>query len=201
MRWPDGRSGRTDHDGRPVPRCGNGRWHRAPCDVAMQDATAAVPRNCCPLNGRYRPPPRWAGSSLHQPPGTLHLVRAGHLDGFQRTGNRLQMALGQVQVNGGVSELGVSEKHLDGAQIGAGFQPMGSEAMSKRMRRYVLGDPGTLGSLVHGLPDDLLCNGHVGPPALYCAWEKIGLGLHPSPVDRKSTRLNSSHANISYAVF
>src|SRR3712207_7243767 len=27
-------------------------------------------------------------------------------------------------------------------------------------------------------------------------------GLHPDPViDRKSTRLNSSHANISYAVF
>src|SRR3712207_7508347 len=26
-------------------------------------------------------------------------------------------------------------------------------------------------------------------------------GLHPVGVDRKSTRLNSSHANISYAVF
>src|SRR3712207_7151427 len=26
-------------------------------------------------------------------------------------------------------------------------------------------------------------------------------GLHGIPVDRKSTRLNSSHANISYAVF
>src|SRR5258707_11831444 len=26
-------------------------------------------------------------------------------------------------------------------------------------------------------------------------------GLAPDPVDRKSTRLNSSHANISYAVF
>src|SRR3712207_7816858 len=26
-------------------------------------------------------------------------------------------------------------------------------------------------------------------------------GVFPSPADRKSTRLNSSHANISYAVF
>src|SRR3712207_8101530 len=26
-------------------------------------------------------------------------------------------------------------------------------------------------------------------------------GLPPGPIDRKSTRLNSSHANISYAVF
>src|SRR3712207_7933122 len=32
----------------------------------------------------------------------------------------------------------------------------------------------------------------------------LGLGLHERPIisrDRKSTRLNSSHANISYAVF
>src|SRR5476651_2833043 len=28
-----------------------------------------------------------------------------------------------------------------------------------------------------------------------------GTALNASPVDRKSTRLNSSHANISYAVF
>src|ERR1039458_3650030 len=122
MRWPGGRSGRTDRDDRPVLRCGSGRWHRAPCDAAMQDATAAVPRNCCPLDGRCRPPRGWAGSSLHQPPGALYLVRAGHLDRFQRTGNSLQMAPGQVQVDGGMSELGMAEKNLNGAQVGAGFQ-------------------------------------------------------------------------------
>src|SRR3712207_8643097 len=33
-------------------------------------------------------------------------------------------------------------------------------------------------------------------------WEMMGLVLEdPLPTDRKSTRLNSSHANISYAVF
>src|SRR3712207_8826757 len=32
--------------------------------------------------------------------------------------------------------------------------------------------------------------------------EELGVGFVPfSPLDRKSTRLNSSHANISYAVF
>src|SRR3712207_6993994 len=35
-------------------------------------------------------------------------------------------------------------------------------------------------------------------PALYGARERAG---EAAPVDRKSTRLNSSHANISYAVF
>src|SRR5450631_1599980 len=148
----------------------------------MQDATAAVPRNCCPFDGRCRPPRGWAGSSLHQSPGALYLVGSGHLDRFQRTGNRLQMAPGQVQVDGGVSELGVSEKDLDGAQVGAGFEHMRCEAMPQRMGRYVLGDAGTLSGLVHGLPDNLLCNGYVGPPALHRTWKKIGLGLHPSPV-------------------
>src|SRR3712207_8113094 len=36
--------------------------------------------------------------------------------------------------------------------------------------------------------------GHEHPPA------RAALGLH-DPADRKSTRLNSSHANISYAAF
>src|SRR3712207_8225907 len=31
--------------------------------------------------------------------------------------------------------------------------------------------------------------------------EAAGMGLHLIRIDRKSTRLNSSHANISYAVF
>ena len=34
----------------------------------------------------------------------------------------------------------------------------------------------------HRLPDDLLCNGHICPPALHRTWEQIGLGLHPAPV-------------------
>src|SRR5947209_12495113 len=38
-----------------------------------------------------------------------------------------------------------------------------------------------------------------------CGWAAMAAGLNrrirPLPPDRKSTRLNSSHANISYAVF
>src|SRR3712207_8496197 len=32
-------------------------------------------------------------------------------------------------------------------------------------------------------------------------WPQAGVGAPSAEVDRKSTRLNSSHANISYAVF
>src|SRR3712207_7941237 len=48
------------------------------------------------------------------------------------------------------------------------------------------------GSLHTRLADRAVC---VGPPAAVDSYLKI-----PS-IDRKSTRLNSSHANISYAVF
>src|SRR3712207_7329230 len=43
-----------------------------------------------------------------------------------------------------------------------------------------------------------------GPPALALSAEPAERGIMrrpPHPPDRKSTRLNSSHANISYAVF
>src|SRR3712207_7387403 len=47
---------------------------------------------------------------------------------------------------------------------------------------------------------------HRGPEALAPAVQRGQLGGRPRPhlrdgLDRKSTRLNSSHANISYAVF
>src|ERR1035441_3544396 len=104
------------------------------------------------------------------------------------------MTPGQGQVHVGVIELGVSKKYLDGAQVGTGFQHVCCEAMSKRMRRYVLGNAGTLGSLVYSLPDNLLRNGYVGPPALHRTWEKIGLGLHPAPVlTRSLQQLRSQH--------
>src|SRR3712207_7333631 len=43
------------------------------------------------------------------------------------------------------------------------------------------------------------------PPGVHLPGERRGIDHHRGPVDpfrdRKSTRLNSSHANISYAVF
>src|SRR3981189_1783357 len=104
MRWPDGRSGRTDRDDRPVPRCGIGRWHRAPCDEAMQDATAAVPKIYCPFDGRCRPPRGWVGSSPDLPPGALseqirlvlaYLFRAKT---FGRTAEVLRKVLHRIDV-------------------------------------------------------------------------------------------------------
>jgi hypothetical protein len=96
----------------------------------MRGVFRACPKSCCLLRERCRPPRGWAGSSPDLPPGTLHPVRARHFDGFERAGNRLQMTPGQVQVDGRMSELGMAEKYLDGAQIGAGFKHVSRVAVA-----------------------------------------------------------------------
>src|SRR5580704_3581432 len=108
-RRSDVRNGCTCHDDRPVPQNGIGRWRRAPYDAPMQDVTGASPRIWCPLRGRCRPPRGWAGSSLDLPPGALYPARAGDLDSFQRTWNRLQMAAGQMQVECSIADLGMAK--------------------------------------------------------------------------------------------
>src|SRR3712207_8920406 len=44
----------------------------------------------------------------------------------------------------------------------------------------------------------LIVESHCNPD---CAWSDAAQQVTPDVLDRKSTRLNSSHANISYAVF
>src|SRR3712207_9525228 len=48
--------------------------------------------------------------------------------------------------------------------------------------------------------DRALADGGVPVPGGAAAVERV-VGVHQAEPDRKSTRLNSSHANISYAVF
>jgi transposase len=118
---------------------------------------------------------------------------------FQRAGNRLQVASRQVQVNGGVSELGMTEKNLDGAQVGAGFQHMSRETMPQAVRRHMLGDACTLGGLAYCLPDDLLCNGNICPPTLHRTGEQIGLGLHPAPILAQSLQKLRGQQHVTIA--
>jgi hypothetical protein len=92
------------------------------------------------------------------------------------------MAPGQVQVDGGVGEFGMTEQNLDRAQIGTGFQHVSGETVPERVRRHMLTDPSKFRGLRHGLPDNLLCDGHVGPPVVDGAGEQICLRLHPAPI-------------------
>ena len=62
----------------------------------------------------------------------------------------------QMQIDRGLFKVAMSEKDLDGAQVGAGFQQVGSEAMPQRVRVNVLMcESRTLSSVLTRIPDDL----------------------------------------------
>ena len=65
------------------------------------------------------------------------------MDVADRIGRDLRIARRRV-------ELGMSEQHLDHANIDILLQEMGGEAVPQRMRRCVLLDPGRLRSRVAG---------------------------------------------------
>ena len=77
------------------------------------------------MRERYRPPPAVAESFFLQPPRTLDTVDTAKLQAIERVGNRLQMSVGQMQVEQRVFQAGVSEQDLNGAQVGSGVQQMG----------------------------------------------------------------------------
>src|SRR5437867_586723 len=58
---------------------------------------------------------------------------------------------GQVQVDGSVGELGMTQQDLDGAQIGAGLEHVGGETVPKRVRRHMLADTSMFRGLRHCL--------------------------------------------------
>src|SRR3712207_7166760 len=55
---------------------------------------------------------------------------------------------------------------------------------------------GAVMGLMHMLRERMVSFGHIGG-----GMALLGLVAYAAQLDRKSTRLNSSHANISYAVF
>src|SRR3712207_7331420 len=58
-----------------------------------------------------------------------------------------------------------------------------------------------LETLAAGAPGEILLQALAQRPMEIKELAVTAAGLSPKQVDRKSTRLNSSHANISYAVF
>jgi len=72
------------------------------------------------------------------------------------------MALRQVDINHGFAQVGMAQQQLNGAQVGAGFEQMCGEAMSKSVRMQRLVDSGAFGGFPTGVPDDLVADGVIG---------------------------------------
>ena len=91
------------------------------------------------------------------------------------------------------------QQHLDGAQVGAGFQHVSREAVSKQMRGNTISDASPLTRLVHRLPHDLRSDGYICPPVVHRTRKQIGLGPHPTPVLTQSLQQLGAQQNIPVA--
>ena len=125
---------------------------------------------------------RWPCSFLVQPSRPLHLVRARQFRVVERRAGRFQMALGQMQVDGGGLEVGVPEQRLHGRQVGAAFHQMRGETVAQQMRAHGFGDARSLRRFPAGFPEHFGRDRLVGARAVDRAGKQVRLRLHPAPV-------------------
>jgi len=71
-----------------------------------------------------------AESFFLQRPRGLDIVHRGKLQAIEGVGNRLQVSVGQMQVDQSVFQAGVSEQDLAGAQVRSGVQQMGGATVT-----------------------------------------------------------------------
>ncbi len=69
-------------------------------------------------------------------------------------GDGLQVFSGQVQIDGRIPDVGVSEQYLNGAQVRAGFEQVSRETVPQGVRVNAFGDAGALGRYAAGMPDN-----------------------------------------------
>src|SRR5271163_280055 len=111
----------------------------------------------------------------------------GEREGVERAGGRVEMPLGQMQVDGGDLKVAMAEQYLDSAQIGAGFKQVSRETMAQSvgMNAPVV-EAGTFGGDVAGSPEDLGGHRMAGcVPAVAGKQPLLRLAPESSPVDAK----------------
>src|SRR5216684_1260036 len=71
---------------------------------------------------------QWWPAHLFVPLFVIQLQR------IQRTGSRVKMTLGKMQIDGGLFQIAVAQQDLNGTQIRARFEQMGGETVAQRVR-------------------------------------------------------------------
>src|SRR5919199_4314186 len=85
-----------------------------------------------------------------------------------------------MQVKNRVADVGMTEQHLNGAQVHAGFEQMGRKTVPERVRMNFGRKPGPFRRMAAGKPNNLVRDRLIGSPTL--AGKQIRLGFLPAPV-------------------
>lgn len=92
------------------------------------------------------------------------------------------MAMGQMQVDGGVFEFGVSQQDLDRPQVRSGLEHVRRVGMPQNMRSSSRRNARTLCGLPTGIPGCFGADRNVRAKVVGGAGEQPCLRLHPAPV-------------------
>ena len=90
---------------------------------------------------------------------------------LQRVSGCVQMALREMEIDGGILEALMTHKELNGAQVSTGFEQMGRKAMAQCVWMDLPGQSGSRGCYTTGVPDGLIRDGLIDT-ALACGTGK-----------------------------
>src|SRR5258705_1760949 len=129
---------------------------------------------------RCRPPPEEAGSCALR-----RLSFSSDGERIQRTPGSAEMAPREMQVDRRLLKVTMTEQHLDGTQVGTGFEQMRSKAVAQSvgMDMLVL-KTGAFGRLLTGVPENLGGDRMTRRMPSVAGEQPIGgLAFQPAPID------------------
>src|ERR1700688_4583372 len=142
-------------------------------------------------NERHRPPPEEAGSCA-----LCRLSFSSDRECIQRTAGGAEMAPGEMQIDRSLLKVAMPEQHLDGAQVGTGFQQMRGKAVAQSvgMDAFVL-KTGAFGGLLTGVPENLGGDRMTRCMPSVAGEQPIGgFAFQPAPVDAQGIeQLGAEH--------
>src|SRR6202167_975670 len=94
----------------------------------------------------------------------------------------MQVALGEMEIEGGMFKPLVAHQQLNGAQVGTGFEQMGREAMAQRVGMNLPGQSCALGCYTAGVPDGLIRDGLIDTALACSAGKEVSPRLFPTPI-------------------
>src|SRR6266851_8913734 len=144
-----------------------------------------------PHSERCRPPPEVAGSCV------LRLFSfSSDRECIQWTAGGAEMPPGKMQVDRGFLQVAMPQQHLNGTQIGTGFEQMSGKAVTQRMGMDALVlKTGSFSGLLTGGPE------HLGGDRITCRMPSVagkqpvrGLVPEPAPIDaQRIEQLRAEH--------